>query len=213
LPSSPVACNTYGVLLSVLGRHAEAIALAERSLELNPNDPNACWYAFQLGYAGDYETAAVVFKKALADRPTDALYRGWLAFMEIALGNLDAAIEQVEISERLATEQRLITFLTGWAYTYSRADGPEDAARIFAEILGAAEKGAQPGAGGWALAYLAIGDRERALNWLKTAADKAANHEPDEGFYNLLGLKMNLTNDPVLKEPEFVEVLSRIRGD
>jgi hypothetical protein len=45
------------------------------------------------------------------------------------------------------------------------------------------------------------------------AAEKVANHEPDAGFFNLMNLKLNITRDPVLEQPEFVEVLSRIRGD
>jgi hypothetical protein len=53
----------------------------------------------------------------------------------------------------------------------------------------------------------------RALESLKLAARKAANHEHDEGFIILLALKSNVTNDPVLKQPEFVSALARIRDN
>jgi hypothetical protein len=44
-------------------------------------------------------------------------------------------------------------------------------------------------------------------------ADKAKNHVIDEAVLNVLHPKMNYMNDPVLEEPRFVEVFSRIRGE
>ena len=63
------------------------------------------------------------------------------------------------------------------------------------------------------VAYLAIGDQTHALESLELAAQKAANHELDEGFIILLALQANVTNDPVLKQPEFVSALARVRGN
>ena len=63
------------------------------------------------------------------------------------------------------------------------------------------------------MAYLGVGDQKAALDWLGKAAQKAANHETDEGFFSTEILKLNVANDPVLRKPEFVEVLSRIKGD
>lgn len=48
---------------------------------------------------------------------------------------------------------------------------------------------------------------------LAIVADKASRHEPDPGYFNAMNLKMNITNSPVLKKPEFVAVLDRIHGD
>jgi hypothetical protein len=39
------------------------------------------------------------------------------------------------------------------------------------------------------------------------------HHEPYEGFWNLMNLRMNITNDPLIKEKRFADVLERIRGD
>lgn len=212
-PYSGVAFNVYGILLSVLGRHDEAIALAKRALALDPLDPNAGWYAFHLGYAGRYAEAAAVFERAIEAAPQNALYRLWLAFMEIARGNASAALRSIEAAERLASNGAA-TPSTGWAYVYARAGRMDHAQRIFTEIERAVADGAVLGAGGWATAYLAIGDEQRALAQLEIAAMKAASHEPDEGLYSLYVLKMNVTNDrEVLTRPEFVDVLSRIRGD
>ena len=69
------------------------------------------------------------------------------------------------------------------------------------------------GVGTWAMAYLALGDEEEALRRLEAAAEKARNHEPDQGYLHLMNLKMNFLADPRIEEPRFREVLSRIRGN
>jgi TolB-like protein len=212
-PNDPTARLFYGYLLSWTGRHDQAIAITKRAVELNPGDPNAGQYGMQLGYAGQYAAAAEVLENQLAVHPMDLLARDWLAFMEIANGSPAKAIKQLELSEQLAGGNPPVAYLPEWSYAYGRAGRPADAKRLFDRLKAAADNGATPGAGGWAMAYLAIGDEKQALGWLEKGAEKAANHEPDEGLYNLMNLRMNVTDDPVLKKPEFVRVLSRIKGD
>jgi hypothetical protein len=133
--------------------------------------------------------------------------------LEIALGNAEAAIAQVQFCEQLAGDRRLLVFLPEWAYVYGRAGRHEDAARIFRELQENAAAGALPGAGGWAMAYLAIDDHDLALKWLEVGAERAAHHERDEGFFNLMSLKINLANNPVLEQPAFIDVRNRLRGN
>ncbi len=212
-PNDDVARQQYGYLLSWMGRHDEAIAVAKRAVELNPNNPNAGQYGMQLGYAGQYAAAAKVLNRTLAIQPRNLVARDWLALMEIANDKPSAAIQQLELSEQLGGADPAIVFLPEWAYAYGRAGRPVDAKRLFDKVKAAADKGAEFGAGGWAMAYLAIGDEKQALGWLEKGAEEAANHQPDEGLYALMNLELNVTNDPVLKKPEFVDVLSRVKGD
>lgn len=58
-----------------------------------------------------------------------------------------------------------------------------------------------------------MGDEAEALARLREVAEEVRNHQIDEGFYAVMNLAMNFTNDPLLKEPRFAEVLSQIRGD
>jgi TolB-like protein/Flp pilus assembly protein TadD len=210
--TSVISWHFYGHLLSASGRHDEAIALAERARELEPGDASARLYAFMLGYAGHHDAAAAVFEEVIDAAPDNYLYRHWLAFMEIGRGNASAAPRLIETAEQLAGT-RLIGLLGPWAYAYSRAGRHDDAARIFEEIRQAANAGTPPGAGGWTMAYLAIGEQALALESLELAARKAANHELDEGFLILLALKSNVTNDRVLEQPKFASALARIRGN
>jgi TolB-like protein/DNA-binding winged helix-turn-helix (wHTH) protein/thioredoxin-like negative regulator of GroEL len=211
--TSSGAWQVHMTLLAAQGRHDEAIALATHAREIDPGNGEAGYYGFALGYAGRYAEAAEALEEAIDAAPTNPVYRHWLAFMQVAMGNPEAAIQQLEVAEQLAVGDYTIRFLGPWAYAWSRAGRPSDAARFLRMMEDAASAGMPAGAGAWAMAYLAVGDEARALEWLEIAAEKAANHEPDEDATVLVALKTNVTNDPVLRQPEFVDVMSRIRGD
>ena len=44
----------------------------------------------------------------------------------------------------------------------------------------------------------------------RAAADKVEANEPDEGFWSLMFIRSNVFSDPILDQPEFVEVRSRL---
>jgi TolB-like protein/DNA-binding winged helix-turn-helix (wHTH) protein len=207
------AWQVHVALLAARGRHDEAIALARHARNIDPRNGEAGFYGFALGYAGRYEEAAVRLEEAIDASPTNPVYRHWLAFMHDAVGDTEAAIRQLEVAEKLVVGDQTVRFLGPWAYAYSRAGREGEAARFFRMMGEFESKGMPSGAGAWAMGYLAIGDQARALEWLEIAVGKAANHEPDQDWNALVALKTNVTNDPVLRQPEFVEVLARIRGD
>jgi TolB-like protein len=203
-------------LLSYLGRYEEAMSVVQRGEQLYPNEPdNAMWRGWALGFAGDYAAAAAAFTPAVGEATGEEgrlLARDWLVRMEIARGNDAAALEQLRLSESSAGTERQALFLPMWAYAYGRLGQDADAQRIYAEIEQREAAGTRFGAGGWAMASLAVGNTDGALEWLETAADKAARNELDEGFFNLMALRANVTNDDVLRRREFVDVLGRIKG-
>ena len=59
----------------------------------------------------------------------------------------------------------------------------------------------------WAWAYLGIGDYQEALNQLNAAAD---NPERIQYLLALNYIRVNFWRDPMLEEPEFVEVRNRL---
>jgi pentatricopeptide repeat protein len=204
-------------LLSYLGRTAEAMDIVRRGSELYPHDldNNFMWTGWAAGFDGRYDEAAAAFATVVAEAPGDQglLARDWLVRMEIARGNRSVALEQLRLSEEITANEPAPLFLPMWAYCYGRLGRSEDARRLFAEMERREAGGTRFGAGGWAMAQLAVGDIPRALEWLEAAADKAANHELDEGFFNLMALRANVTNDEVLRRPELAAVLGRITGE
>jgi hypothetical protein len=134
------------------------------------------------------------------------------AFVEIAQGDAAAAATQLERAERLLGRNRQAVFLPELAYSYRRIDRPADVDRIVAEI-GETSDSIEIGAGGWAMVSLAEDDRERAIEQLRAAAAKIENHQIDEGLWNFMNIRMNVTADPVLEEPPFVDLRNRLRGN
>jgi tetratricopeptide (TPR) repeat protein len=208
------AMGHHMYLLAFRREFDSAEALAQRARRLSPNDEEAAWYGQLLLFSRRYDEAAAELGRQAARFPNGLVTRIYLAAAEIARGNGEAAIAHLELSERLAEgDDEAFVFYPEWAYRYSRVGRHDDAQRLFTAFQQAAESGLSPGAGGWALACLAIGEHDEALEWLEAAAQKVANHEADEGFWALMNLRMNLTDDPLLKQEPFASALERIKGD
>jgi len=195
-----------------MGRPGEAIRLGELHAKLNPQDALAhLSLAIVHAYAGDRASSMRSLQAALEIAPASPLIQPWVAYNEVALGNVENALRELRLLEQLLGDNRLSLYLPGLAYAYSRIGQRRDVDRLYEEIQTRANE-TNFGAGGWATIYLAIGDEQRALEQLELVAEKARNHEPDQGTINVMNVKMNFLADPTLEQPEFVEVLARIRG-
>ncbi len=118
----------------------------------------------------------------------------------------------MRLGEELTTDSKGIggaLSISMRAHSYRELGLDDDAMRVFEEFKTWASDN-PAGAGDWAVAYLAIGDAERALEWLNRAADKVRANELDEGFWNLGLIRSNAFDDPILERPEFVEVRARL---
>jgi TolB-like protein/Tfp pilus assembly protein PilF len=200
-------------VLSWMGNHVAALRIAEQRVDLSPNEPGAHMnLGVTLAYADDRAASIQSLNRALELSPANTLARAWLAYDAVALGNKDEALAELQLLERMLAGNRPLVFLPELAYAYSRLGRGDDVARLFAEIEARAAE-TDVGIGTWAMAYLAAGNEDEALRRLEAAAEKARNHEPDQGYIQLMNLKMNFLEDPRLEEPGFAEVLSRVRGD
>jgi len=198
---------------SWMGKHDEALRLGRRMTQLNPNGSGAhLLLGVVLAYAGQLEASNASMQRSIDIAPANTLARAWLAYNQIAAGNAEAAVEELQLLERLLGSNRPIVFLPELAYGYARIGRREHTERLFDEIQALGDT-ADFSAGTWAMTYLAIGDEAEALQWLERVAEKARNHEPDQGYLNVMNLKMNFLADPTLEQPEFIDVLIRIRGD
>ena len=216
-PSEWFALINYSFLSSYLGRHEDAVRLARQAIRLNPGQPESFGIlGIAHAHAKDYQEAARNLRIAIAaETPADAVYRGWLIMTELARGDAARALAELEELERLigASTQPLLFGGTGTSYPRALLGETAPAEQALEELVQRATDGAAISAGQWALAYVAVRDETRALEWLEAAAKSARNHEVDAAFFNLMTIKMNVYNDPLLEQPEFVDVRSRIRGD
>ncbi|MGD2168487.1 MAG: hypothetical protein PVF63_10300, partial [Gammaproteobacteria bacterium] len=200
-------------LYSYAGLHDTAIARARRAVSLDPRNWNTMIaLSTSLAYAGQLDEALRVHREIVAQAPAVPLLHSWLAYIEIARGNPAAAASELSLAEQLLGTNRSLVFLPELAYAYSRIGRRDDARRIVQEI---AQSGGSSriGSGGRAMVALAQGDRAAAIEQLEAALAKIANHEVDEGYFNLMNLRMNYMADPVLNEPVFADLRSRLHGD
>jgi hypothetical protein len=142
--------------------------------------------------------------------PGNPVIQAWLGFMETARRNTEVA--ELRRAEELMGGSPSTVFLPEFAYAYSLLGLRDDVERLYALITARAETDDSLGSGTWVQTYLAIGDHERALQWLEAVAEKAEAHVIDEATLNVLHLKLNYLNDPVLREPRYVEMFRRIAG-
>lgn len=94
-PNDPPALNIRGGLHIYTGEPARAVPLIERAMRLDPAYQQQYMHFLGTAYfvAGDYETAATVFRDRIALNPSTDLSRAFLASALGHLGKLDEARE------------------------------------------------------------------------------------------------------------------------
>ena len=231
-PNLGLAYAALGLIHRFNWRADEALASYERALELNPNDAQIFDDYVRLDYyIGNYDHANQLIDRLRSLNPGDYTqfshlktnlglwsgefgrvpvviaqaisYSHSMALVEAIRGNHAEAERWLRFAE---SDERSVTGLGEIAYGYSRIGRPDEAQRIFERINALAAE-YRIGRGNWAMAYLAIGDEQRALEFLNAAAD---NRSADSGWRNELMIAQNVLSDPVLEQPEFVAVRERL---
>ena len=194
------------------GKHDQAVRFAKEIIEHNPADWMSYWLlGWSWLYKGEYDGAVTAYRKAVTILPSNPIIHVMIAQAETARGNVDAAVDELRLTEQLLGEDRTILYALDMAYAYSLNGYREDAERIIREILQKAEN-EDIGTGGWVILYLAAEDEEAALDWLKAGVDNARNKTIDPSLYSLMNLKLNFNNNPVLEKPEFVVLRNQLTG-
>jgi len=130
-----------------------------------------------------------------------------VAIINVATGNNQEALRDLQVLEGLWKDETVEPhFLAITAYLYSRIDQPTDAQRLFKRLEAMAPE-YTVGPGTWGLAFLAIGDQGSSLKWFNQAADQKGY---DDSYGVLFQLSVSSFRDPVLEQPEFIEVRKRM---
>jgi tetratricopeptide (TPR) repeat protein len=209
-PTDPNALLNWVWFNSFARRHDVAIAAARRGVELQAASANAHRdLGLALAYAGQPEPASAALRECAKIDARVSVCHIYLALMQVRLGNPAVAASELGKAEELFGPTPTPATVSSVAHAYSRAGLRADAARLFNRLKGQARSGVV-GTGSWPLGYLAVGDTERAFDWLTRAVEKIERHEPDEGFFNLMIIKANVGANPILDEPRFRALRDRI---
>jgi tetratricopeptide (TPR) repeat protein len=188
-------------LLTVRSQSEEAIRLAWRARVLDPLSPGtAARLGWNLYLARRYDEAIQECRKALQLHGGDLLAP--LFFMGLALAQTAEFDEAIDVLERAgAISKQPPGILGSLAYTYGRAGRRPEALRMLDRLTRQRETAYVPPAA-FVLAYVGLGEHDRAFTWLERA------YEDHSTLMILLRVSPEL--DPLRDDPRFADLLRRV---
>jgi len=199
-PNYATAHQWYAEHLMWLGRFDEALAESERARQLDPLSLIiATDNAYLLYTSRQYDRAIKQYRSVL-DRDPGFGKAHDIGLADVQAGQCSAALDDWHAQP---TED----FSWYWvrtAYLEGRCGAPELARKALARVLELQKQHTHDPTGA-AIAYLGLGDKERALDWLGRAYRERANE--------LTKLKVDPIFDPLRGDPRFQDLLRRVGLD
>jgi TolB-like protein/class 3 adenylate cyclase/Flp pilus assembly protein TadD len=175
-PNYATAHHWHGELLGAMGRFDEAIAQLKRAQEL---DPLSLIINCDLGevytYARQYDKAIEQLRKAIEMDPRFYYAHRRLGEVLQLTGRLDDAIAEYRKAVELNDDPTVLALL---GQAYARAGQQEEGQRILARLSEEA-KSRYVSAYSFALIFLALGDKERAIDEIERAYRERAGEDID----------------------------------
>lgn len=168
-PSYSLAHRQLGIVLSVIGRHAEAQAAVLKARELDPLD--ATHYVLSAQVAFHARESAAALRLAEQARVLDPQF--WVAYYQLALaheqaGNHEAALEALQQATPFSSGNSKVIGLRG--YLFARMGRVGEAQEVLRMLETAArERYVPPYAS--ALVFAGLDEKQAALDWLERAFD------------------------------------------
>ena len=211
-PGYSLSYRVYGEYLTILGRHAEAVAYFEKARGLDPlYERNYLIEGYSDFMAHEYPEAIAQYRAGFEVEPDPMAYFG-LVLALAQNGDYGTAIFEGEKATKLNASPLL---LTGLASAYARAGRRADASRVLRRLEEISrQQGPAPAwhVGGAASPYVCpyevagvhaqLGDKDRAFEWL----DKAYRSRSC-----LYWLRQDPRFDSIRSDPRFQELLARIK--
>jgi len=189
---NPDGFNPLASLLSMQGRHAEAIAAAEHAAKLDPLTPNTQATLGVVRYfARRYEGALVATKRALELEPRSFAAMIVLGMVYEALGRPQDMLAVFDRPEFQDTPYK--------AWAYARLGRRDEALKVLNRL---AMQGNAIDLQAMAIAYFVLGDKDRGFEWLTKAIDRRSGYVP---FANV-----QPAFDGVRSDPRFKALVARL---
>jgi len=195
-PGYVIGLYQYAFYLSVMGKHDEAIPVAQKALELDPLSPIVLYRAGRVEFqARRYDEAAALFRRILELNPNDPLGLYGLGLVYEAQGKFDTAI--------LCLKKQNLQQGFDVAAVYAAAGNPAEARRRLDESTQRINEEKSYLRPGWvAEVYVSLGDKDEAMRWLERGYK--------ERDIWLALLKVWPRFDPMRSDPRFQDLLRRM---
>ena len=199
-PGDAGAHSSFGSYLTRMDRPQEALAEFQTALSLDPVSTFAMQAVGRtLTNMHRFDDAIQQFQRALALEPNFGVARQALGMAYLLDGKYTEGIAETQKARQIMGGDSMTTSQLGYAYAVS---GNRAAAlQILSQSLDLNRRGAFPA---YAIAniYIGLGDKDRAIEWLRTAIEKTEAS---------LALKSNPICDPLRTDSGFTELLRRMK--
>ena len=203
-PGYAEAHHQYGWCLTLQGRFDEGLAQMKRASELDPLSYILTQdVAVPLAFQKKYEEAVAQIRESLELEPNSALGHWTLGWAAIEAGRISEAIPEMERARSLDAA----SFIAGWLGFANAASGQRAEALKIQEQLNQSSSGTNATNAAFvnAIIYLGMGEKDRALDYLRKAYDARS--------YWICMLKVEHIYDPLRSDPRFIALLKRIGLD
>ncbi len=198
-PGSPLVHQAYGLYLAARGRGAEALAEADRVVELDPvSSSSGCTRSRLLYYARRYDEAIAQYTKTLAADPTVAGFCSFAIFAFEKQGRMEEAIATAKRISASSPNEMMPRAALARAYG---AMGNVEEARKVVRAMEELAKRRFISEHDFALAYSGW-NRAEELRWLEKAYAARAGL--------LVYLRVDSVWDDLRADPAFQEIVRKI---
>jgi TolB-like protein/Tfp pilus assembly protein PilF len=195
-PNNLLARVVLGDLLTALGRFPEALEQKRRAVAVDPLSAVAqSSYGRTLYRARRYEEAIAHLQRAIELEPQVTLHPHRLADVYEQMGRIQDALP---IRQKQAEAGADSYSLASLSRIYARLGRHQEAQAALAKAI----RGEPPSVLALALAYFALGDKDRCFEWLNKGVDDRQN---------VLFWKIDPQLDPVRSDPRFQALIARLK--
>src|SRR6266478_6110015 len=201
-PNQVIAHQWYGLYLSSIGRHEEALTHFKRALELDPLNLTA-HTNLATGYenARQYEQALEQFKQTLEIDPNYAAAHSNLSQTYLDMGKYDLWLEEWKKGATLANDREDLAIEEENARAYAKG-GYHAALSRDIELRKQLAQRRYVDIGFIAYDYAALGEKEQAFAWLEKAYSEKAG--------SLGYIKVTTLMDPLRSDARYIDLLKRM---
>jgi eukaryotic-like serine/threonine-protein kinase len=201
-PNEGNAHQWYGLYLSAVGRHEEALSQYKQALESDPLNLNYNTnLAAGYGYMRQYDLALDQFKKTIDIDPNYASAHDNLGQTYRDMGKYDLWLEEWKKAATLADDQEDFAVANEAARAYAKGGFRVAISRIV-ELRKQLAQRRYVDSAFIAYDYAALGDKDQAFYWLEKAYSEKSGA--------LVNIKLSKQMDALRSDPRYIDLLKRM---